>query len=179
MFSRALQLLTEYTHIRLSQIGEDLGAWRQIQDRMGEAVDGLRQLSFIINRVKELDAQVKGVRTEDTVVVEMKVLTEAFYYKAFRVQKLINMEPYPALISFKCRAVRDIRNHLLEHPEGGASGVTSGGFGFGGIVGPALKYGRSVEVPTVFPDAGLYVNSEEFRSNLEHALEMAIAQLGA
>ncbi|MGK2940773.1 MAG: hypothetical protein ACSLFJ_03740 [Immundisolibacter sp.] len=92
MYSHTLQLLAEYTHIRLSQVGEDLGAWRQIQDRHGEAFDGLRQLSFIINHVKQLGAQVKGVHTEDAIVVEMKVLTEAFYYKAFRVRTLMNMK---------------------------------------------------------------------------------------
>jgi hypothetical protein len=136
-------------------------------------------LSFISGRLGELDARLQGVHTEDAIVLEMKVLTEAFYYKAFRVRAVIRMLPSPALRGFECPPVRDVRNHLLEHPEGRASGVITGGFGFGGSVGPVLKHGRPAWVPSMFADSGLYANADQYRRTLESALEAAVTNAGA
>jgi hypothetical protein len=179
MFTRCCHLLREYVQAELSLVGEDLDAYHHLQDRFGESYDGLRQLSFIIGRVSELDARLLGVNTEDAIVLEMRVLTEAFYYKAFRVRSVIRMLPSPALRGFECQAVRDVRNHLLEHPEGRASGAITGGFGFGGSVGPAVKHGRPMRIPAVFADSGLYTNADQYRHTLEGALEAAVANAGA
>lgn len=80
-----------------------------------------------------------------------------------RVRTVLRMLPSPALRDFECHAVRDVRNHLLEHPEGRTSGVITGGFGFGGGVGPALKYGRPTRMPEMFADSGLYANADQYR----------------
>jgi hypothetical protein len=175
MFTRCCHLLDEYVRAELSLVGEDLDAYHHLQDRFGESFEGLRQLSFIIGRMRELDARLQGVHTEDAIVLEMKVLTEAFYYKAFRVRTVLRMLPSPALRGFECEAIRDVRNHLLEHPEGRASGVITGGFAFGGGVGPALKHGRPTRMPEVFADSGLYANADQYRCSLEGVLEAAVA----
>ena len=53
--------------------------------------------------------------------VEIRTLTEAFYYFAWRTHTIVSSLPH--LHSFKCVGVRDVRNHLIEHPEGRNSRV--------------------------------------------------------
>ena len=52
---------------------------------------------------------------------EMETLVEAFYYFAFRLRQVI--QQLPDLNNFECKGVRNVRNKLLEHPEGADSGV--------------------------------------------------------
>ena len=110
--------------------------------------------------------------------LELRILTESFYYFAARVRTIArhNARPTPGLSSFECEGVRNIRNHLIEHPEGSASRVFAQSFSFDRPDGPALKTGRPAPEPDVFPDPGLYRNAEEFESNLLQSLENAIKQ---
>lgn len=116
MFNRCCELLSEYVRTELSLVGESLEVWQHLQAKFGESHDGLRQLSFIIDRLRELDSKVQGVNTDDAIILEMKVLAEAFYYKSFRVRTVIRTLPSTYLKSFECRAIRDIRNHLSRAP---------------------------------------------------------------
>jgi hypothetical protein len=84
---------------------------------------------------------------------ELEFLTEAFYWFAFRLRNVLRL--LPGLGSFDGKGVRDVRNHLLEHPEKGQSGVIWGGFGFGGECGPVLKAVRRGDQTDVWKDAGL------------------------
>lgn len=179
MFRRCCQLLADYIRAELQLADDDFDRRHTLQDRFGEAYQGLRHLSFIIDRMKDLDTLARGIHTDDAIVIEIQVLAEAFYYKAWRVQRVINLVLPTGLKHFKCRGVRDVRNKLLEHPESSSSGVVTGGFAFGGVNGPTLKHGRPVRVPTAFPDAGLYINAEEYRRNLESTLESVIARARA
>jgi hypothetical protein len=106
---------------------------------------------------------------------EIRVLTEAFYYFAARIRAIAQAksEPLPHL-SFECKGVRDVRNHLIEHPDRKDSLVLSQSFSFGGTHGPVLKDGRPATEPAVFPDRGLYWNAEEFESSFLLALERAL-----
>lgn len=100
---------------------------------------------------------------------EMRVLTEAFYYCAGRARKVL-ITVYPALGKFEAVGVRDVRNHLLEHPDGKNSTVIENGTSFGFDCGPVIKGVRRVDKVNIFPDRGLYINAQEFATNLEATL---------
>lgn len=109
---------------------------------------------------------------------EMKLLTEAFYYLAGRVRTILRnrQAPLPGLSSFECEGVRDVRNKLLEHAEGGDSQVSIQSFACGADHGPVLKALRYSGQEHIFPDRGLYKNAEEFRDNLENCLRAVISR---
>jgi hypothetical protein len=103
---------------------------------------------------------------------EMKLFTECFYYIAGRLRTLLRKsEPIQGLKSFECPGARDVRNQLLEHPEGKYSQVFIESFGFGKENGPALKAMRYAGQEHVFPDKGLYCNATEIKEVLEHILQ--------
>jgi hypothetical protein len=113
--------------------------------------------------------------------LELRVMSEAFYYFAARVRSALKHkgEPLPLLRAFEAPGVRGVRNHLIEHPERDDSRVFVQSFSFGGPQGPVLKGGRPPSEPDVHADAGLYQNAEEFRINLEGILRAAISKLGS
>ena len=100
--------------------------------------------------------------------LEIDVLTEAFYYNASErsIKKAI-----PGLSGFEAPGVRDVRCHLVEHPEGKDSTIVETGDAFSTEVGPIIKYQRRPGAEHIFPDKGLYVNAEEFRARLEALLQ--------
>ncbi len=116
------------------------------------------------------------MQRERQALFEMTLLTEAFYYFAGRVRTILKNTkfPMPGLTKFECVGVRDTRNKLLEHAEGNDSQVFTRSFGCGGVQGPVIKAIRLSTQTDIFPDAGLYVNAEEFRVNLERLLQKAI-----
>jgi len=108
--------------------------------------------------------------------IEITVMTEAFYYCAGRTRTVMRLKGlFPALGSFEAHGVRDVRNHLLEHPEGSHSTVIENGMAFGAESGPVIKGLRRTGKVHVFPDRGLYVNAQEFASNLEAKLRAALS----
>jgi hypothetical protein len=115
-----------------------------------------------------------------TAEFEIKLNTESFYYLAGRARTLLRHgeEPLPGLASFEAKGARDVRNHLLEHPEGASSRVFANSWGRGGVSGPVLKSIRNTGGQMVFRDAGLYVNATEFRDRLEQVLTVALRVLG-
>jgi hypothetical protein len=106
--------------------------------------------------------------------LEIKVLTEAFYYCASRARDVVQM--LPGLKKFEAKGVRDVRNWLLEHPEKDASRVIEDGFSFSLENGPVIKGVRRADKVDVFPDRGLYVNANEFATQLEQRLQRLIAE---
>jgi hypothetical protein len=108
------------------------------------------------------------------VLLEIRLLTEAFYYFAARVEAITRKKGLPA-ITFKCPGVRRVRDKLIEHPEGSDSRVFYQSFSFGDPHGPRLKAGGPVTEPRVFQDNGLYPNAEEFAQNLLAAFARAMA----
>lgn len=107
--------------------------------------------------------------------VEIGVLTEAFYYCAARVLNVLTrVKPFPGLGSFKADGVRDVRNKLLEHPEGSDSTVIEVSSSFDFSSGPVIKGVRVASKVSVFPDKGLYINAGEFAHNLEAKLRALI-----
>lgn len=106
---------------------------------------------------------------------DAELYTEAFYYFAFRVYCIAREGLVPGLTAFRCDGVRDVRNHLIEHPDGRSSLVAIQGFGGGGDSGPVLKPGRYEHQVGLWEDRGLFVNAREFKEGLEKSLMTAIA----
>ena len=109
--------------------------------------------------------------------------TESFYYLAFRFWKILKMKPIkaggrgiPLLGSFECPGVRDVRNHLLEHPDGPDSQIFTQTFDLGTHEGPRLKVHTDFGPPPKHNDAGLFVNAAEFKANLQKLLTRVIAE---
>ena len=90
------------------------------------------------------------------------MFVECFYYISFRTRTLLRS--VPGLASFDCPGIRDVRNHLIEHPEGKSSGVLENSFSWGRSYGPVIKSRRRDTM--VFMDKGLYVNYLEFQDLL-------------
>lgn len=120
------------------------------------------------------------IRESDLAQFEMRLYSDAFYFFAGRARALVRHKanPLPGLGSFEAAGVRDVRNHLIEHPEGSASHVFALSWAWGGPQGPVLKAVRHEGQEDTFPDAGLYVNAQVFRDHLEALLTSAIANLG-
>jgi hypothetical protein len=151
-------------------------------------------LSYVLTRVHELQLVIHELsRLRETsnptfetpperrARTELKVLIEAFYYCAARARAVARNKdlPLPGLGSFECEGVRDVRNKLLEHPEGSDSQALVVSFGQGGHQGPLIKPLRAVGNEGIFPDAGLFPNAEEFRVNLDRLLLLALDRNGA
>jgi hypothetical protein len=105
---------------------------------------------------------------------EIRVLNEAFYYCAGRARTVLRVA-FPGLRNFEAEGIRDVRNQLLEHPEGKNSTVIENGTSFGFDCGPVIKGVRRVDKVDIFPDKGLYVNAQEFATNLEVKLKQLLA----
>jgi hypothetical protein len=104
---------------------------------------------------------------------EIRVLNEAFYYCAGRARTVLR-DAFPGLGNFEADGVRDVRNQLLEHPEGKKSTVIENGSSFGFDCGPVIKGVRRVDKVHIFPDKGLYINAQEFATNLEVKLKQLL-----
>ena len=120
-------------------------------------------------------------RAHEAASFEMKLLAEAFYYFAGRVRSILRhkSQPLPGLASFECEGVRNVRNKLLEHPEGADSQVFIQSWAWSAPRGPVLKAARYGGQESLFPDLGLYANAEEFRTNLNQILRRALESRGA
>jgi hypothetical protein len=168
-FAEIQQLFDEYYGKERDRGGDELFDW------MIEATERLKQLVHILTRLEALQAY----RDEDPADrdrdewTEMQTYTEAFYWIAFRLQHV--MEKLPGL-SFKAVGVRDVRNHLLEHPEKKDSGVIFGVIGLQADVGPVIKARRRLGTDAKWTDAGLKPNAEEYALKLERVLR---AHIGA
>jgi hypothetical protein len=111
---------------------------------------------------------------------EMAVLLEAFYYSAHRVRDILQdgRAELKGLGYFEAEGIRDVRNHLVEHPSR-KNGVLVPSIATGGRVGPQLKPLRWSLDPQGTNDAGLYANAREFERRLDMLLSQAIAACAA
>src|SRR5260370_27744309 len=129
------------------------------RDVASEARKRLIQLDRILRRIIALEKEEGTIQlplgmyqkgddeTVDKVVYrkieigdELEFLTEAFYYFAFRLRRIIR--GLSGLNAFECKGVRDVRNKLIEHPEGRDSEVYILSFGYGGEQRPGIKAPR-------------------------------------
>ena len=99
---------------------------------------------------------------------DVEMFTEAFYYFAFRFREVVRK--VPGFKKFEAVGIRDVRNHLIEHPEK-KSKVLGGSFQHGGAEGPVLKPMRSEAQKGIFVDRGLFVNAAEMHDELVRRLD--------
>jgi hypothetical protein len=142
-----------------------------------EVLDRLRQLQFIVRRLKELEHPFNSLTHNDVIYAEARVLTDAFYYLAFRTR--IALQSLPKLESFECVPVRDVRNHLLEHPEGGNSNLVNLSFGWLRPGGPVIKPVRYAGQQGKFADIGLFSAAENFQIKLDTLLTVSLGEIVA
>ena len=142
--------------------------------RLGiEARKRLKQLDWLLLQVQLREVEHAQAMPTDTrrgteLVEEIELLTEAFYYLAFRARSVL--QALPGLDSFDPVGIRIVRNKLIEHPEGKDSRVLDQSFVFGADRGPVLRGMRFEHESPVWPDPGLYRNAEEFREKLQALL---------
>lgn len=120
---------------------------------------------------------------EARAAMELRILVESFYHSAWRLIVLLDHNDEPVVgiqgLRRRCPGIREVRNQLLEHPEGADSRVFEQTFSFGDPEGPKIKSFRlgpteidpRTEEPTSLfaaslpdhtaVDRGLYVNAAE------------------
>ena len=170
-----------------------------------EAYERLEQLRFLLERTRCIQRHVlsgKPLSSEDfslpiearpevtevgSVIREaffhVRLLAESYYYLAARFRgilttrnKLTHLHALPLLESFEAEGVRNVRNHLLEHPEGRTSQQFSQDHSLGGENGPELEVGTD---NASHVDKGMFVNASEFKQELGKTLSAAIKVLEA
>jgi hypothetical protein len=106
---------------------------------------------------------------------ELRILVEAFYYNASRVRDLFrdSQRGLPDLSSFEAKGVRDVRNHLVEHPTR-QRGVRLMAIALGGDTGPRLKPMRRSQDSAGTIDPGLHKNAHAFCAALSATLSTAL-----
>lgn len=160
---RQVRLIAELLNAALAESR----AINQIADDAADAVDGGG------DPWAPLNARVEAMRPYLQRHIELMSLvelySETFYWIAARAMKAASH--LPGLKSLDAPGVRNVRNHLIEHTEGKSSKVFNGGFGYGKPRGPVLAGLRTSATPDAWPDAGLFVNAEEFSTKFVAALK--------
>ena len=168
------------------------------EDLATEVVDRLQQLVYIMHQLSEIDMQFGqfvmveklnaiGEREYYNAMFErdehlrfvMRLLTESFYYFAFRIRQILRNKThkFPHFGSFDSAGVRDVRNQLIEHPEGKESQIFNRTFMWSQDTGMHLKSGRNEWESSEFVDAGIKANAREFSEKLDISLERAIQNI--
>lgn len=135
-----------------------------------EQEEGTIHIPFGMHQKGDNEAVDRVIYRKIEITDELEFLTEAFYYFAFRLRRIIR--GLPGLNGFECKGVRDVRNKLIEHPEGRDSEVYILSFGHGGEQGPVIKAIRYDHQTEVFKDSGLFTNATELKKNLEQRLSL-------
>lgn len=161
----------EWIHARLLDLEADLV--QKFRDEEPDAAPARVLMVFTDVGRPRADANDLG-RLPASAADELWVLLEAFYYSAHRVRDILrdNREDLPDLQGFEAIGVRDVRNHLVEHPTR-KGGVVVSSLKCGGPVGPQLKAVRYSEDPAGTHDAGLHENCREFLDALTATLARA------
>ncbi|RTY89529.1 hypothetical protein EKL32_22595 [Flavobacterium sp. GSN2] len=110
---------------------------------------------------------------EEDVVFKMRFYTETFYYMAYRIRLLVRdkAKPLPGLEFFEGKAVAQIRDQLLFHPEDKKSQAFQQSFRWGKETGPQLKPNSKSSSNVQVVDKGLYSNAKEFKDELETCVQ--------
>jgi hypothetical protein len=147
----AIRLFSHHRYSAKKEGGTQLDLWAEGETR-------LWQLRYCLGRFKQLvEAHESDLRTRHAARIaepspeserammqarvsapssEVEFYAEAFYYMAFRLTKVL--QKLPPFKSFEAPGVRDVRNHLIEHPL-----VLNRNFVYGIPEGLQLKVSRS------------------------------------
>jgi hypothetical protein len=164
-------LLFEEADVRLQQLSF---LYQSVRACASEHLDVQRRWLATHPRTREEDGSdtievpPEEERKADYLAFQVRLYTECFYLLAGRLRELLRKGklPIPGAKSFESAGVRDVRNKLLQHPEGIDSRVFSQSIMFGPEYGPVLKPIRDRERSNVFVDAGLDVNAAQLHDAL-------------
>jgi hypothetical protein len=191
MYSELVESFSRYAKLITSQSGARNPAR---DDLAAEVVERLQQLNYIIHQLDEIDSQFGKMVTIEVINERgekehynaaherdqhlqfvMRLLTESFYYFSFRARQILRnkVHAFPGLGSFEAVGVRDVRNHLIEHPEGELSRVFNRTFMWSPDTGMHLKPSRHEWENSSFVDVGIKANAKEFAERLSAALDRA------
>ena len=160
-------------------------------DLADEATVRIEQLNFLLKSVVALmasvfpspkvgDAEAYKLNYQASFLLEL--YTETFYYIAHRLQAICEDEHscLPHLEGYETvKEVQIVRNQLLEHPEGRASGVTERRWTIKSDVGPVVKDARRPDQPATHRDPGLYPTSKRLRAALFNVFTGALKEIAA
>ncbi|TIP72182.1 hypothetical protein [Mesorhizobium sp.] len=160
------------THLILRLLNTALSESRSINalaDEAGNAAEGSSDEWAVLNaRVAAFQPHMKR---QSELMELIELYSDVFYWVAARAMKASNY--LPGLKPFVASGIRDVRNHLVEHPEKADSRIFNGGFGFGMPSGPVLAAMRTDQQPSFWKDPGLFVNVGEFCNKFTQALRAA------
>jgi hypothetical protein len=165
---------------------------RATRDRGAEARSRVQQMLFALRRLGRLDARMKRLRAEVPALSEQPTgvvlkrlqdrrvqirqgtafYAEAFYYFGHRATECL--KTVDGFRRFRPIGVRDVRNHLIEHPKT----ASFRNFGFEGPEGVVVRPYRRVADPKLPDDRGLYANASEFVTQLLQRLATRAARAG-
>ncbi len=176
--ARARLRQLQWLHARLLELEQDLQ-----QDGLkalppGQARPDVFKQLFLEQSAAKSDPQVEAhlpFQTSD----ELRILLETFYYSAHRVLDILTDHKLdlPGVRALRVQGVREVRNHLVEHPSRDR-GVLVYSTACGGPVGPQLRLLRWSLDPPGTEDRGLHENAREFEGALESCLTRALSTLG-
>jgi len=163
-----------------------------------EAGERLAQIDFLYQRVVELQDESHAVSNQLLALVnknggeytdaedrftsmlkegtfQIRLYAEAFYYFAARFITILKR--YPAFKSLEVPGIRNVRNHLIEHSDKPASGITQQNWSHGSGVGPMFKTSRRKDQKPIPMDQGLFANATELRERIERKLKPILESL--
>jgi hypothetical protein len=197
MFAKLVTLFDQYCEL-LDAVEPTQDGARA--DLAAEVRERLEQLAFIADQLGDINSQFRvavmvtkinekgeaeyynaAPERDEHLRFVMRLLTEAFYYFAFRTRQILrnDIHRFSGLRTFDCPGVRDVRNHLIEHPEGAHSRIFNRTFAWAMESGMRLKAGRHEWENSAFHDAGFNANAAEFADQLSCCLQDAISRLTA
>ena len=164
-FIEARQLFQHFQSGRMRARGPDM-------ELTGEAAKRLEQLEWIAGRLYRIQAAqrrlyLRGPRRPSShprwakhqhlAGKEVELLTEAFYYFAWRFRQILKQDLKGAFSNFSPAGIRVVRNQLIEHP----TTALASNFLYGADAqeGPRIKPFGTPNGGT--RDRGLYVNAQE------------------
>jgi len=166
---------------RLKQLIWFLGKTEQLVLETEELDKPVRALGRLLQENKITHTEwAEGLKTAETraaherkrkIFIELEILTESFYWFSNRTRSVLRV--LPGFETFESTEIRNVRNHLLEHPESKSSGVLINSFGMGEPHGPVLKAIRYDYQADLWTDKGLFKNALEFGENIsKHAKQL-------
>lgn len=164
----------QWLHVKISEISEKL-----IEEAKNRNKEQGKENSAVIlvymDTARPNCENYDGANSPPTESDELRILLESYYYSAHRVGDILRdgKKELPGINGFDCKGIREVRNHLVEHPTK-KFGVIVFSFMISEPLGPQLKPLRWSLDPKGVNDDGLWKNAESFEHEINRRLERAI-----
>jgi len=136
------------------------------------------QLDYLLRRVADLEElKFPWTGTDQDIPMMVRLYTECFYYTSARLLAVLRKSPVIAL-EIDCRPITDIRNLLIEHPEGpDGQPIISWSWDHEDGRGPVLEGRYADGLLRVVVDQGLRRNAETLYRTLVTRFREGLNQL--